>query len=108
MGSDFWRDYPRNPREFEGWLRANTVLGSILAMGILAMPWRVSTLRGDPTWQQNSQASLHRSEGLLAWRPPGSPRGRAGLSWAFSDAWEACLDWRSPTFCIAKAKLGFS
>jgi hypothetical protein len=27
MGSDFWRDYPRNPREFEGWLRANTVLG---------------------------------------------------------------------------------
>jgi hypothetical protein len=37
MGSDFWRDYPRNPREFEGWLRANTVLGSILAMGILAM-----------------------------------------------------------------------
>ena len=37
VGNDFRRDYPRNPREFEGWLRANTVLGSILAMGILAM-----------------------------------------------------------------------
>jgi len=37
MGNDFWRDYPSNPREFERWLRANTVLGSILAIGILVM-----------------------------------------------------------------------
>jgi hypothetical protein len=37
MGSDFWRDYPRNPREFEGWLRANTVIGSIVAIAVLAM-----------------------------------------------------------------------
>ena len=37
MGNDYWRNYPSNPREFERWLRANAVLGSILAMGILAM-----------------------------------------------------------------------
>ena len=31
-----WRDYLRT-REFDGWLKANAVLGSILAFGILAM-----------------------------------------------------------------------
>ena len=30
-------DYLRNPREFDGWLRANAVIGSILAIGMLAM-----------------------------------------------------------------------
>ena len=30
-------DDPRNAPEFDGWLKANTVLGSILAIGILAM-----------------------------------------------------------------------
>jgi hypothetical protein len=31
------RDDPRNAAEFDGWLKANAVLGSILAIGILAM-----------------------------------------------------------------------
>jgi hypothetical protein len=31
------RDYLTNPREFDGWLNANAILGSILAMGMLAM-----------------------------------------------------------------------
>jgi hypothetical protein len=30
-------NYQRNPREFDGWLRANAVIGSMLAIGMLAM-----------------------------------------------------------------------
>ncbi len=37
MGNGIWRDYLRNPREFDRWLEANAVLGSIVAVGILAM-----------------------------------------------------------------------
>jgi hypothetical protein len=36
MGNGIWRDYARNPREFDGWLKANAVVGSILAIGMLA------------------------------------------------------------------------
>jgi hypothetical protein len=31
------RDYLRNPRELDGWLKANAVVGSMVAIGILAM-----------------------------------------------------------------------
>jgi hypothetical protein len=37
MGKRVWRDDPRNSRDFDGWLKANAVLGSILAVGILTM-----------------------------------------------------------------------
>ena len=37
MGKRMLRDYQRNPREFDGWLKANAVLGSILAIAMLAM-----------------------------------------------------------------------
>ena len=37
MENGIWRDYLRNEREFDGWLKANAVLGSILAIGMLAM-----------------------------------------------------------------------
>jgi hypothetical protein len=30
-------DYLKNPHEFDRWLKANAVLGSILAIGMLAM-----------------------------------------------------------------------
>jgi hypothetical protein len=30
-------DYPRNPNEFDKWLKANAVLGSLLAIGMLAL-----------------------------------------------------------------------
>jgi hypothetical protein len=30
-------DYPRNPHEFDMWLKANAVIGSLLAIGMLAM-----------------------------------------------------------------------
>ena len=33
----FRRHDPKNAREFDGWLEANAVLGSILAIGILAI-----------------------------------------------------------------------
>ena len=45
-------DYLRNPREFDGWLKANAIIGSILAIGMLAM-----VLRHDPMARQNSQVS---------------------------------------------------
>jgi hypothetical protein len=34
---DVWRDYLTNPREFDRWLKANAAIGSILAIGLLAM-----------------------------------------------------------------------
>jgi len=37
MRNDVWREYQRNPRKFDGWLRANFVLGSILVIGMLAI-----------------------------------------------------------------------
>jgi hypothetical protein len=37
MGKRVWRDDPRNSRDFDVWLKANAVLGSILAVGILGM-----------------------------------------------------------------------
>jgi hypothetical protein len=36
MGRDSGRDYLTNPGEFDGWLKANAVLGSVLAVAILA------------------------------------------------------------------------
>ena len=30
-------DYLRNPHEFDSWLKANAVIGSLLAIGMLAM-----------------------------------------------------------------------
>ena len=35
MGNE--RDYPNNPREFDRWIKANAAIGSIVAVGILAM-----------------------------------------------------------------------
>jgi hypothetical protein len=37
MRKRVWRDDPRNSRDFDGWLKANAFLGSILAIGILGM-----------------------------------------------------------------------
>ena len=38
MGNGLWRDYLRNPpREGDRWLKANAILGSILAIAMLAM-----------------------------------------------------------------------
>lgn len=36
MGTDYGRDYLTNPREFDGWLKVNAVVGSVLAVAILA------------------------------------------------------------------------
>ena len=38
MGNGLWRDfYLKNPGECDRWLKANAVLGSILAIAMLAM-----------------------------------------------------------------------
>jgi hypothetical protein len=37
MRNGIWRDYLSNPRQFDGWLKANAVLGFVLAIGMLAM-----------------------------------------------------------------------
>jgi uncharacterized iron-regulated membrane protein len=38
MGNGLWRDfYLKNQRECDRWLKANAVLGSILAIAMLAM-----------------------------------------------------------------------
>jgi len=50
--------YLRNPHGFDRWLKANAVLGSLLAIGMLALPWRVLTLRRDPVARQKPQVLL--------------------------------------------------
>jgi hypothetical protein len=45
-------DYLRNPREFDGWLRANAVIGSMLAMECWRWPWQVSILSDDKIRRQ--------------------------------------------------------
>ena len=37
MRNRIGRDYLSNPRQFDGWLKANAVFGSILAIAMLAM-----------------------------------------------------------------------
>lgn len=37
MGNATRREYQRNPQNFDRWVEANTVFGSILAIGLLAM-----------------------------------------------------------------------
>jgi hypothetical protein len=37
MPNSVWRNYRTNPHEFDGWIRANAILGAILAIGIVAL-----------------------------------------------------------------------
>jgi hypothetical protein len=37
MASARWRDYLEHPHEFDGWLKANAVIGSVLSVGLLAV-----------------------------------------------------------------------
>jgi hypothetical protein len=37
MGRATRREYQKNTRDFDGWVKANTLLGSILAIGMVAM-----------------------------------------------------------------------
>jgi hypothetical protein len=37
MSNSVWRNYLTDPHEFDSWIRANAVLGAILAIGIVAM-----------------------------------------------------------------------
>ena len=37
MRHDRLREYPTNPRDFDGWLKANVFVGSIVAVLVLTM-----------------------------------------------------------------------
>ena len=37
MGNSVWRNYLTKPHEFDSWVKANAVVGSILAIGMLTM-----------------------------------------------------------------------
>jgi len=52
--------YPRNPHEFDRWLKANAVLGSLLAIGMLAMALAGLNLtaRSDVAIEHSSVTSL--------------------------------------------------
>ena len=47
MGSNPWRDYLKDPREFDGWLQANAFVGSIVALVIRRWRWPLSILGVD-------------------------------------------------------------
>jgi hypothetical protein len=53
-------DYLRNPHEFDRWLKANAVLGSLLAIGMLAMALAAlnPAARPDGATELSSVASL--------------------------------------------------
>ena len=48
MGNATRREYQRNPQNFDRWVEANTVFGSILAIGILAMALAGLNAAGPP------------------------------------------------------------
>ena len=65
MRNDIGRDYLSNPRQFDGWLKANAVFGLVLTIGMLAMAMAGSIRRDQSTWRtwrQNYQVSLPPSE----------------------------------------------
>jgi hypothetical protein len=37
MRNSTWRNYLTNPHEFDGWVKANAVVGSMLAIGMVVM-----------------------------------------------------------------------
>ena len=53
-------NYLRNPREFDGWLKANAVLSSMFAIGMLAMALAGLNLaaRSDGATELSSVTSL--------------------------------------------------
>ena len=48
MGNATRREYQRNPQNFDRWVEANTVFGSILAIGMLAMALAGLNAAGPP------------------------------------------------------------
>ena len=48
MGNTVWRNYLTKPHEFDSWVKANAVLGSILAIGMLTMALAGLYFAGSP------------------------------------------------------------
>jgi hypothetical protein len=60
VGTDFGRDYLTNPREFDGWLKANAVLGSVLAVAILGAAFASFFSSGTPPNGATEFSSVNR------------------------------------------------
>ncbi|MGB8245711.1 MAG: hypothetical protein WCF76_17725 [Pseudolabrys sp.] len=58
MRHDLFRKYLTNPRDFDGWLKANVLVGSIVAVAILTMA--VATLYSSGGSNQIELSSVNR------------------------------------------------
>jgi hypothetical protein len=62
MGNSLWRDYLRNPREFDRWLTANAILSSFLAVAMLAMALAGLYSAGPPNGFATASTLIARSK----------------------------------------------
>ena len=60
MGNGLWRDYLTNPREFDGWIKANAFIGSIVALVILTMAFAGLYSGGKPNDNEIELSSADR------------------------------------------------
>ena len=56
------REYQKNPREFDAWVKANTLFGSILAIGMVAMALAGLNSAGPPDAATELSSITGRSE----------------------------------------------
>ena len=56
------REYQKNPREFDAWVNANTLFGSILAIGMVAMALAGLNSAGPPDAATELSSITGRSE----------------------------------------------
>jgi hypothetical protein len=54
MQKDLGRDYLSNPRQYDGWLRANVFIGSISALVILTMAFASLFSQAEPNVELSS------------------------------------------------------
>ena len=60
------REYQKNPREFDAWVKANTFFGSILAIGMVAMALAGLNSAGPPDAATELSSITGRNEVLKA------------------------------------------
>jgi hypothetical protein len=63
MGNSVWRNYLTKPHEFDSWVKANAVLGSILAIGMLTMALAGLYFAGPPDGMTEFSSVAAPSEG---------------------------------------------
>jgi hypothetical protein len=63
MRNSTWRNYLTNPHEFDGWVKANAVVGSMLAIGMVVMALAGLYFAGPHDGMTVFSMSLRPSEG---------------------------------------------